>query len=228
MINKRKITTGDIQVKKEINFLREKFHHIQTSLQFSRKSNNKPLKTIVITSGQRNEGKSFCTWNLAKSLAATNRSVLVVDVDMHKANITKRLHMFNQSGLSDILISFNNPMEYVVETKQSNLFVLPTGIIPPNPIELINSQRMRDIVSLLEKEFDMVIFDTPPTILLSDSRILGSMCDGVIVIIRSGLTKKRDLEFTMELLKKADANVVGTILNGKSYGRKEMEDYSYY
>ncbi|MED3681923.1 CpsD/CapB family tyrosine-protein kinase [Bacillus thuringiensis] len=222
------ININNIQIKREINFMREKFHHIQTSLQFSRKTNNKPLKSIVITSGKRGEGKSFCTWNLAKSLAANNRQTLIVDIDMYKGSLSKKLQKFDKKGLSEILISSIDPMKYVFETKQTNLFILPTGILPPNPIQLINSERMKEIVNLLEDQFDIVVFDTPPTMLLSDSRILSSMCDGVIVIIRSGVTKREDLELTIELLEKANANVVGTILNGLSYDRNEMKNYSYY
>lgn len=214
--------------KRTVNFIKEKFHHIQTSLQFSRTLDNQILKTIVVTSGNKGEGKSFCVWNLGKSLADNNRRVLLVDGDMYKAKLSKKLNVFDQSGLSDILISEKNPMEFVFETIHPNLFILPTGILPPNPIELINSDRMHEIIKLLEKRFDMVIFDTPPVLLLSDSRIIGSMCNGVVVIIRSGLTKKKDLEATMELLKQANIHVLGTILNGKSYGRNEMKSYTYY
>lgn len=216
------------KTKRTVNIIKEKFHHIQTNLQFSRTLDNQILKTIVVTSGIKGEGKSFCVWNLGKSLVANNRRVLLIDGDMYKANLSKKLNVFDQSGLSDILISDKDPMEFIVETIHPNLFILPTGILPPNPIELINSDRMHEIIKFLEERFDMVIFDTPPVLLLSDSRIIGSMCNGVIVIIRSGLTKRKDLEATMELLKQANIHVLGTILNGKNYGRNEMNSYFYY
>ncbi|MES5896816.1 polysaccharide biosynthesis tyrosine autokinase [Bacillus cereus group sp. RP43] len=214
--------------KRSLNFIKEKFHHIQTSLQFSRNLENNALRSIVITSGSKGEGKSFCAWNLGKSLASNNRRVLLVDGDMYKAKLSKKLNTFEQIGLSDILISEKNPLEFISETVQPGLFILPTGILPPNPIKLINSERMLEVIKLLEENFDMVIIDTPPVLLLSDSRIIGNMCDGVIVIIRSGLTKKMDLEVTMEFLSQANTHVIGTILNGRNYGRNEMNSYSYY
>ncbi|PER50997.1 capsular biosynthesis protein [Bacillus thuringiensis] len=213
---------------KVLDFTKEKFHQIQTSLQFSRTLDNKSLKTITVTSANKGEGKSYCVWNLGKSFAANNRRVLLVDGDLYKGTLSKQLKVFYQSGLSEILISDTHPMERIIETKQSNLFILPSGVLPPNPIELINSNRMQEIINLLEEEFDMVIFDTPPVVLLSDSIIMGSMCDGVIVVIRSGTTNKKNLEIAMELLKKANTHVIGTILNGKSYSRNEMNSYTYY
>jgi len=213
---------------KVLDFTKEKFHQIQTSLQFSRTLDNKSLKTITVTSANKGEGKSYCVWNLGKSFAANNRRVLLVDGDLYKGTLSKQLKVFYQSGLSEILISDTHPMERIIETKQSNLFILPSGVLPPNPIELINSNRMQEIINLLEEEFDMVIFDTPPVVLLSDSIIMGSMCDGVIVVIRSGTTNKKTLEIAMELLKKANTHVIGTILNGKSYSRNEMNSYTYY
>ncbi|MFJ8119855.1 CpsD/CapB family tyrosine-protein kinase [Bacillus mycoides] len=210
------------------SFIKEKFHHIQTSLQFSRTPENQKLKSIAIISGNKGEGKSFCVWNLGKSLVTNNRRILLVDGDMHKATLSKNLSTFERTGLSDILISEKDPMEFISETAHSGLFILPTGILPPNPIELINSERMQEVIKLLEEKFDMVIFDTPPVLLLSDSRIIGNMCDGVIVIIRSGSTKKTDLEATMEFLRQTNTHVIGVILNGKNYGENEMNSYSYY
>ncbi|HHP1053183.1 MULTISPECIES: CpsD/CapB family tyrosine-protein kinase [Bacillus cereus group] len=213
---------------KVLDLTKEKFHQIQTSLQFSRTFDNKALKTITVTSANKGEGKSYCVWNLGKSFATNNRRALLVDGDLYKGTLSKQINVFYQSGLSEILISDTHPMEKVIETKQSNLFILPSGVLPPNPIELINSNRMQEIINLLEEEFDMVIFDTPPVVLLSDSRIIGSMCNGVIVVIRSGTTDKKNLEIAMELLKNANTHVVGTILNGKSYSRNEMNSYTYY
>ncbi|EJQ43722.1 capsular exopolysaccharide family protein [Bacillus cereus BAG6X1-2] len=214
--------------KKNLNFLTEKFHHIQTSLQFSRSLENQELRSIVITSGNKGEGKSYCALNLGKSLASNNKRVLLVDGDMHKAKLSKKLNVFEQIGLTEILISDKNPLEFISETVQSGLYILPTGTLPPNPIKLINSERLVEVIKFLEEKFDMVIFDTPPVRLLSDSRIIGNMCDGVIVVVRSGLTKKMELEVTMEYLRQANTHVIGTILNGRNYETNEIDNYSYY
>ncbi|EOO23283.1 capsular exopolysaccharide family protein [Bacillus cereus BAG1X2-3] len=228
MLKKSKTNVLLSKSSKVMDFTKEKFHQIQTSLQFSRTLDNKPLKTITVTSANKGEGKSYCVWNLGKSFAANNRRVLLVDGDLYKGTLSKQLNLFYRNGLSEILINDTHPMERVVKTEQSNLFILPSGVLPPNPIELINSNRMQKIINLLEEEFDMVIFDTPPVVLLSDSRIVGSMCNGVIVVIRSGITNKKNLEIAIELLKKANVHLVGTILNGKSYSRNEMNSYTYY
>lgn len=211
-----------------LNFVKEKFNQVQASLQFSRTIDNQVLKTIAITSSMKEEGKSYCVENLGKSFANKNKRTLMVDADMHKAKLSKKFDVFSQSGLSDLLISKKNPIEYVVETNFSNLFILPTGVLPPNPIDLINSDRMREIIYLLENKFDMVIFDTPPVQLLSDARIIGSMCNGVIVVVKIGQSKNKELESTLHLLKQANSYIIGAILNGKKYKRNEMNNYTYY
>ncbi|PEX06318.1 capsular biosynthesis protein [Bacillus cereus] len=228
MFNKRKRNAISPNPNENLDFIKEKFYQIQTNLQFSRTVDNQVLKSLVITSPNKGEGKSFCVWNLGKSLATNNRRVLLIDGDMYKARLSKNLNVYNQPGLSDILISGKHPSEVIVDTMQSNVYILPAGTLPPNPVKLINSGRMREIINLLEKEFDMILFDTPPVLVLSDSRIISNMCNGVIVVVRCGLTKKKDLAATMELLNKANTYVVGTILNGRTYGRREMSSYSYY
>ncbi|MBC2035221.1 CpsD/CapB family tyrosine-protein kinase [Listeria booriae] len=209
-------------------FIAERFRAIKTNLQFMRTDEGEPLQTLVFTSAHKGEGKSFCALNLAVTYARQNLKVLLVDADLYKPKLTSQFKMKYQEGLSNILTEQVDPMEYVQEGCEENLYFLPSGLVPPNPLELINTERMKDVLDTYKEAFDLVVFDTPPVLLLNDGRILGSMCDGVILTVRSNVTKEKDVLQAIDLINRAEGRVVGSILNGKKYGTREMKTYSYY
>ncbi|MBC1826618.1 CpsD/CapB family tyrosine-protein kinase [Listeria seeligeri] len=210
------------------SFMTERFRAIMTNLQFMKTKKHETIKTIVLTSSHKSEGKSFCALNLAVSFARQNKKVLLVDADMHKPKLTGQFGLRYAEGLSTVLNNSDEPLEQVVETEEQSLYFLPAGLIPPNPLELINTERMKEIISIYEETFDIVIFDTPPVLIMNDSRILGSFCDGVILVVRNGRTKQRDIETAKELLERTEGHLIGAILNGKKYAAKELKTYSYY
>ncbi|MBC1813675.1 CpsD/CapB family tyrosine-protein kinase [Listeria booriae] len=210
------------------SFMAERFRAIMTNLQFMKTETNEPLKSIVFTSAHKSEGKSFCALNLAVAYAKQNKRVLLIDADMHKPKLSSQFKLRYAEGLSTLLSDTEDPMKYIVETEDTNLSVLPSGAIPPNQLELLNTERMQEMIAVWEEAFDLVIFDTPPVLLMNDSRILGSFCDGVVLVVRNGSTKVKDVEASIDLLARAEGRLIGTILNGKKYAAKELKTYSYY
>ncbi|CAD5902908.1 CpsD/CapB family tyrosine-protein kinase [Carnobacterium maltaromaticum] len=209
------------------SYFDERVREIMTNLQFMKMKNQQTYKSLVITSSHKGEGKSFCALHLALAYAKQNKKVLLIDSDMHKPSLSKMLNVQSVEGLSTILNSNDDPMIYIKKTKFPNLYILAAGIQPSNPLALLNSSRLQDLVVYYKEKFDMVLIDTPPVLLINDSRVVGNACDGVLLVVRSGITKSRDLEKAMSLLTLSESKVIGTILNGKKIGKKERLQYSY-
>ncbi|CAM4104431.1 CpsD/CapB family tyrosine-protein kinase [Listeria booriae] len=209
-------------------FMTERFRAIMTNLQFMKTEGNEALQSIVFTSAHKSEGKSFCALNLAVAYARQNKRVLLIDADMHKPKLSGQFRLRYAEGLSTILSNQEDPLKYIVETEEPNLSVLPSGAIPPNPLELLNTTRTQEMIAIFEEAYDLVIFDTPPVLLMNDSRILGHFCDGVVLVVRNGATKQKDVETSIDLLTRAEGRLIGAILNGKKYAAKELKTYSYY
>ncbi|EUJ23145.1 capsular polysaccharide biosynthesis protein [Listeria grandensis FSL F6-0971] len=217
-----------VVINKKNGFTAERFRAIKTNLQFIKAESGAPLQSLVFTSAHKGEGKSFCALNLAVTYARQNVRVLLVDADLYKPKLTGQFQMKYAEGLSNVLANYADPMALVQGTSEANLMFLPSGVVPPNPLELINSYRMKEVLETYKEAFDLVLFDTPPVLLLNDGRILGSLCDGVILAVRSNVTKEKDVVQAMDLINRADGRVVGSVLNGKKYGAREMKTYSYY
>ncbi|MBC1244344.1 CpsD/CapB family tyrosine-protein kinase [Listeria welshimeri] len=215
-------------IEQQDSFMTERFRAIMTNLQFVKTEKQESIKSIVLTSAHKSEGKSFCALNLAVSFAKQNKKVLLVDADMHKPKLTGQFRLRYEEGLSTILSNSEEPLEKVLETEETNLYFLPAGLIPPNPLKLINTDRMKDIISIYEEAFDIVIYDTPPILIMNDSRILGGFCDGAVLVVRSGKTKQRDIEIAKEMIERTEGRLIGAILNGKKYAARELKNYSYY
>lgn len=216
-----------IVIKRQAPVVSERFQNIMTNLQFIKSKKNNTIKSIVVTSANKAEGKSFCIYNLAIAYAKQNKKVLIIDADFYKRKLTNSLKFRRFPGLSTILSNKEDPLSVVNETNIKNLYILPSGIEPPNTIELVNTERMQEILSYYEKEFDCILIDTPPVLLTSESRILGNICDGVILVTKSGETKKKEVLASMTALKLSNSRIIGTILNGKKFNRKEWQNYTY-
>jgi len=190
----------------------EQYRAIRTNIQFS--MINKKLKTLACTSAMPKDGKSTTIANLAVTIAQQGQKILLVDADLRKPTIHRIMEVKNRYGLSDLLTEKGLPEKAIFPTpRASNLYVLPSGSVPPNPSELLGSTIMEDLFSELSKDYDLVLFDTPPVLAVADAQILGSHCDGVIIVIRSHQTEKKDLVKTKELLVRSNVNVIGVVLN---------------
>jgi len=174
------------------------------------------------------EGKTITASNLAIAFAQAGRRVLLVDADLRKPGIHTVFNLPNTSGLTTLLRNEHSSLEAASQViEQDNLRVLTTGPLPPNPAELLGSQRMRAILERIQLGNDLLIFDSPPLRAVTDSAILSSFLDGTLLVIDAGRSKRRAVRQGREALAKADANVLGVVLN-RIPGRARSEYADYY
>jgi capsular exopolysaccharide synthesis family protein len=192
----------------------EAFRTLRTNLEFS--DVDKPLKTILVTSAGINDGKTFVAVNLANILAQAGRSVILMDADLRKPSVHNYLGLPNSVGLSDIFRSSNNLSLELDSTfsewEDSNINIIMGGSPPPNPAELLGSNKMGQILDNLEKRSDVVVIDGPPG-LVADSIVLSKKTDGVLLVIRHGYTHERQLRTAIEQFERANANILGVVFN---------------
>ena len=200
----------------------EAYRVIRTSVQFAQAG--KELKTIAITSCTPNEGKSMTVANLAIVLTQAGKSVLIMDCDMRNPTVHKNFNLSNKVGLSSCISMGTAVADAVQETAIEGLDALTAGVIPPNPSELLGSERMQNILQRAKEEYDYVLIDTPPVLPVTDSLVLGSMVDGLILVIDSGEVKVEMAREVKNQLVHAGANILGVVLNKV---RSEHHGYGY-
>ncbi len=206
----------------------EAYRSIVTYIQFS--SPVRPPKTILLTSARAGEGKTTSSINLATTFANSQGRGIVVDCDLRKPQLHKVFGMDNAHGLSSYLTGHAeiDADGFVQETKVNNLSVITAGIIPPNPSELLSSIRMKNLLEELFRRYEFVILDAPPILGLSDSLILSTLTDGVILVVRAGGTPKESVSQAKKLLRGVNGRILGVILNGVRESDLRYSSYSYY
>ena len=203
----------------------ENIKSLRTNLQFTQI--DKDLKTILVTSTNASEGKSFVSANLAISFAQADKKVLLVDCDLRKGRIHRLFDVPNTEGLSNLLTDDLRDYEkYVHPTKIYNLSVITCGTYPPNPSELLASQKNKRLISNLRHHYDIIIFDGAPIGGLADSVILSSFMDESIIVTKDASTSKSDLLATKDSLDKVGAKIAGVVFN--MVNRKAAHYYYYY
>lgn len=203
----------------------ENIKSLRTNLQFT--AIDKNLKTILITSTNAGEGKSFVSSNLAISFAQADKKVLLVDCDLRKGRLHRLFGIPNKEGLSNLLAGDIRSFEkYTHKTKIKNLKVITCGTYPPNPSELLASQKNKRLISSLARHYDIIIFDGAPINGLADSVILSSFMDETLVVVKDSNTAKNDLIATKNALEKVGAKIAGTVFN--MVNRKSSKYYYYY
>lgn len=186
----------------------EAYFSLRTALQFTTPGGAPRL--LLVTSTRASEGKSSTTMALAQNFARLGQSVLLVDGDMRKPAFVARSGASN--GLSTLLTSAGTLEEQVLKTRVSNLFLLPCGPLPPNPAELLASPQLQKILRDALSQFDMVIIDGPPVLGLADAPLLSSACEGTLIVIESGKTRRPAVVEAMLRLKSAGAKILGAVL----------------
>ena len=200
----------------------EAYRVIRTSIQFAQAG--KALKTIALTSCTPNEGKSTTIANLAVVLTQAGKSVLLIDCDMRNPTVHKNFKLSNKVGLSSC-ISMGTALEDAVQaTEIENLEALTSGVIPPNPSELLGSERMQQLLERAREEYDYVLIDTPPVLPVTDALVLARIVDGVILVLDSGEIKVEMARDVKTQLVHAGANILGVVLNKV---RSEHHGYGY-
>ena len=204
----------------------EAYRAMRTNLQFS--SLDRPLRSLVVTSPSPVEGKSTTLSNLGVVMAQAGKSVVLVDSDLRRPMLHKIFQVPNKEGLTTVLLEDEPLLDgRLQETSVENLRLLTSGPLPPNPSELLGSQRMRDLIERLEAEADVVIFDTPPALPVTDAVVLASQTDGVLLVTDAGKTRRSAALRALESLRQVGANVVGAALNRLS-ARSSGGYYYYY
>jgi len=200
------------------------YQMLQANLKFL--SSDKAVRSFVITSSVAQEGKSEVAANLAATLAQLGRKVLLVDADLRRPAQHHTWGLVNAAGLSNLLVD-QVSSESVIQEVSPNLYILPSGVVPPNPVALLDSKRMAALVEDFLKEYDFVLFDTPPLAGIADAAVLGKMTDGMVLVVRPGVVDSSRALAAKEFLKQSGQQVLGMVLNCVDV-RSEPDSYFYY
>ena len=168
-----------------------------------------PIKSLVVTSSVPNEGKSTCSVELARAIATSGKTVLLVEADMRRRTLAGMLGVRPAAGAYSVLTDATPLNAAIAATTTPNLYFLDVEPNIPNPADIISSKRYHKLVKMLEDTYDYVVFDTPPVGTFVDAAILSTMVDGTILIVKPNSTKRAEVVDAYEQLKKADANVLG-------------------
>lgn len=193
----------------------ESFRSLRTNTIFA--GVDKPLYRIMVTSATPQEGKTTVAANLAVVLAQGERKVVVIDADLRRPQIHRKLGLYNRVGLSDLFLVMRPldslPQGVIQRHEAAKLAVVTSGKLPPNPAELLTSQKMRQFLDMLNQEYDLVVIDTPPVLNVTDAAALAPCVDGVLLVIMPGKTKLRDFQHAFDQLRTVGAHVLGVVLN---------------
>jgi capsular exopolysaccharide synthesis family protein len=206
----------------------EAYRSLRTALLLS---SAEQLRLVALTSAQSGEGKTATASNLAVVMAQLGRQVLLIDADLRKPRLHRVFNLSNREGLVHCLTGAE-PLEHVVQASGvPGLHVLPSGTIPPNPSELLASDRMRELLLAAQRRFDLVIVDTPPLLAVTDAALVGAMVDGVVFTLHAGRVLRDEARASLDRLRQSGVRVLGTVLNryvpGKAADGKHYYYYQY-
>ena len=224
--NKKPIEKLLISIESPRSPISEQYRTLRTNIQYA--SVDKELKTIMITSPNPGEGKSTTIANLAIVFAQQGKKTLLVDADLRKPTIHYTFHLPNTVGLTNVLMKQSGLGETIQQTPITNLFILTCGTIPPYPAELLGSSMMSQLIERLKVDFDIVLFDTPPLLAVTDAQILANKCDASILVVKSGSTEKDGAIRAKEILLNSSSRLLGAVLNNKKMKDSQYQNTYYY
>jgi len=206
----------------------EAFRQIRTNLQFSAPAARQ--RTVVVTSPRPEDGKTTVACNLAAVLAQGGRRVLLIDANLRRPMIHRHINGVPSSGLSNILIGEGSLEECVASGPVPNLDVLGSGPMPPNPAELLATEAFTKLLTQTAKRYDQIIIDSPPVLLASDAAVVGSLVDGVVVVVRANVNTRGAARRACSMLSSVDAHIFGAVLNAArvtrgGYFREQLRTY---
>ncbi|MFZ0445612.1 MAG: CpsD/CapB family tyrosine-protein kinase [Bacillus sp. (in: firmicutes)] len=191
----------------------EQYRIIRTNIQYS--SEGEDIQSIVVTSVDLGEGKTTTVANLGVVLAQQGKRVLIVDADIRKPSLHRFFDKSNYRGLTNILLDRTSLDGVVMPTTIKNLDLLPSGPIPKRDSDLLGTEKMEQLMEEIKKLYDIVIMDSPPIIENADAQVLANICDGSIMVMKSGITKKDQAIIAKNTLVNCKSKLVGAMLNGK-------------
>ena len=188
---------------------------------------DEPIKTLLVTSASPAEGKTMIVANLGIGMAQAGRRVIIVDADLRHPSLHKIFGIDNSIGLTNVLVGEVDVDAVLRPAEVDGLTLLPSGPIPPNPAELLDSQPMKKLVEMLDSKADFIIFDSPPTLAVTDAQVLASNLDSVLLLLAAGEVRKDAAIGANQLLANARAKLMGVVLN-KIHITREGYYYYYY
>ena len=203
----------------------EAYRTLRTNIQFSNVDGD--LKLLCVTSSGPGEGKTTTSTNLAETFAQSGNRVLIIDGDLRKPRVHKVFNLRNSRGLTNVL-SGQNMIEEVTQFAGSDITVITSGPIPPNPSELLGSQKMKDIMTQLKQLYDVIIIDAPPVGVVTDAAILSTIVDGTILVVASGKTEIDGAKRAKQLLENVGARIIGVVMTMMPVNKKGYYGYQYY
>ena len=204
--------------------VKEAYKALRTNIVFSLPHNK--AKKVLVTSALAGEGKSTNCLNIAISFAQTGAKVLLIDCDLRKPNVANLLNIPSSPGLSNILANLNTVESTIIHSDHSNLDVIPSGDMPPNPSELLGSAVMKDTLEKLSETYEYIFLDSTPINIVTDAAVMTKMIDGVVFVVRQGRTDKDTVAEAIKKLEIVDAKILGFVLNGRLTDNKTTYKYS--
>ena len=189
----------------------EAYRALRTNLTFA--ALDKPIESLVVTSAAPGEGKSTTLANLAVTMAQGEHRTILVDADLRHPSLHEIFGVSNERGLTTMFVepeALGDPP--LVETGVENLWLLPSGPIPPNPADLLGSRRMEEVIEALRQRADILLFDAPPVVVVTDAAVLGTKVDGVLLVVSAGRTRRDHAQRARELLERVHVRIVGAVL----------------
>ena len=190
----------------------EAYRTLRTNLTFA--ALDKPIETLIVTSAAPGEGKSTVLANLAVTMAQGERRTILVDADLRRPGLHEIFGVANDRGLTTMIVeeaAMDDPP--LIDVGVDNLWLVPSGPIPPNPADILGSRRMEEVIAALKARADIVLFDAPPIIAVTDAAVLGTKVDGVLLVVCAGRTRREHAQRARELLERVHVRIVGAVLN---------------
>ncbi|GIM28760.1 hypothetical protein CPJCM30710_14260 [Clostridium polyendosporum] len=232
---RKKIHNIGLEFLSKLNYsVMEAYRTLRTNIYFT--SIYKDVRSIVVTSGKPDEGKTATASMLSVLMALNGKKTLLIDCNLRKSNIHEVFNFSNEIGLTNILLGEVNWMDAVHKSEIENLFILTAGVKPPNSSELLSSIKMKEFMEVLKGEFDYIILDTPPVGIVTDAQVLSQFVDGYLLVVSSGEAVRKDTIKAKELIQYANGRILGVLLNkikdstgdnyGSNYERVEKNVFS--
>ncbi len=190
----------------------EAYRTLRTNLTFA--ALDKPIETLVVTSAAPGEGKSTVLANLAVTMAQGGRRTILVDADLRRPGLHEIFGIVNDRGLTTMIVEeavLDDPP--LIDVGVDNLWLMPSGPMPPNPADILGSRKMEGVIAALKARADVVLFDAPPIIAVTDAAVLGTKVDGVLLVVCAGRTRREHAQRARELLERVHVRIVGAVLN---------------
>jgi capsular exopolysaccharide synthesis family protein len=203
----------------------ETFRQLRTNLQFV--DVDRPLKTVVLTSASAEEGKSTTACNLAITLAQAGVRTILVEADLRRPRVADYMGLEGAVGLTSVLTGLATLEEALQPWGRNSMWVLASGPLPPNPSEILGSHQMSELLKTLEDRADVIVFDSPPLLPVTDAAVLARQADGAVLVVRHGKTRREQVTRALEALQGVDARLLGTVLNWAPVKGPDADNYGY-